>query len=243
MAYVPLWERLADALKRVMAAGASEAEAKADLCHAMADRKIGVRIRIAGNADYDRGKLFSRGNVSVPSHLVLGDFDWERSRPLKPWAIGPMPGQHYAWLGWKDHPIDLIELWTADVAEVLGVGARANESAREASAATVADETAAIPAPQAYFRSNPAPSRGKPPKYDYDQIRGQAFRLFKGHGIPSRNGEKGWQTRADLERKLAEFCNHVFGEEPAKSTLQGYAKKALADWAEHRADNSPKADN
>ena len=40
MAYTPDWEPLADALKRIVAAGSDEEEAKNDLCRAVADRKI-----------------------------------------------------------------------------------------------------------------------------------------------------------------------------------------------------------
>ena len=43
MAYVPEWERLAEARKRVMAAGLSKGEAERDLCAAMSDGKITVR--------------------------------------------------------------------------------------------------------------------------------------------------------------------------------------------------------
>jgi hypothetical protein len=119
MAYTPDWLPLADALQRVMATGVGEAEAKTDLCRAMADKKIDVRVRIARN-----GKVFSDGNVGVPTHLSAGDFDWANSRPVAQWSIGPRLGEHYRWLeDWKNHPLDLIELSTADVAGVLGGGA------------------------------------------------------------------------------------------------------------------------
>jgi hypothetical protein len=119
--YIPHWERLGDALKRVMATGAysSEEEAKTDLCRAMADREINVRVKIAASSYSMRGRLFSEGNVGVPSHLKSGDLDWEQSRSLQPWSIGPMPGQHYFGWDWKNLPLDLIELWTADVIDVL----------------------------------------------------------------------------------------------------------------------------
>lgn len=65
MAYTPDWERLADALQRVMAAGASEDESKLDLCRAVADGKIRVRVRIAGSGN----RVFSGGNVRVPPIL------------------------------------------------------------------------------------------------------------------------------------------------------------------------------
>jgi hypothetical protein len=98
-----------------MATGVSEDEAKTDLCRAVADRKIGVRVRIATS-----GKLFTGGNVSVPPHLTPGDLDWVQSRPLVKWPTGPRPGEHYSWPeGWENRPLDLIELSTADVVEIL----------------------------------------------------------------------------------------------------------------------------
>ena len=47
MAYTPDWEPLADALKRVLATGVDKDEARVDLCRAVADRKIHIRVRIA----------------------------------------------------------------------------------------------------------------------------------------------------------------------------------------------------
>jgi hypothetical protein len=110
--YSPEWEALADALKCVVAAtGVSEQQAKTDICNAMADRKIEVRV-ISGE------RTFSGGNVGVPRRLNPDDFDWSHSRPLKQWFIGPMPGQHYSWNG-SNVPISLVEVSTADVREVL----------------------------------------------------------------------------------------------------------------------------
>jgi hypothetical protein len=117
LAYIPDWEPLADALKRVMATGASEEEAKTDLCRAVADGKIRVRVRIA-TSHYKRGSVFSGGNVVVPAHLAPRDFDWARSRPIAQWRIGPRIGEHYFWNS-ENLPLDFIELWTADVAQVL----------------------------------------------------------------------------------------------------------------------------
>jgi hypothetical protein len=73
VAYTPDWEPLADALKRVMATGASEDEAKLDLCRAVADRKIDFQVRIA--SDYPmRGRVFSDGN-GVLTHQRLGGLE------------------------------------------------------------------------------------------------------------------------------------------------------------------------
>ena len=66
MAYTPDWELLADALKRVMMSGVGEDQAKADLCRAVSDRKIDVRVRIAATDCVMGGRVFSDGNVDVP---------------------------------------------------------------------------------------------------------------------------------------------------------------------------------
>jgi hypothetical protein len=118
--YLPNWEPLADALKRVMATGVSEDEAKSDLCHAVADRKIDVRVRIAASDYRMGGRVFAGGNVGVPRHLRPDDLDWLQSRPFAQWPIGPRPGEHYSWIGgWEKRPLDLIEVSTGDVMNVL----------------------------------------------------------------------------------------------------------------------------
>jgi hypothetical protein len=121
VAYVPDFEPLAEALKRVLAASSvKEDEAKRDICHAVADKKIAVQVRVAASDRSVGGHTFKRGNVGVPRHLNPEDFDWLQSRPLKRFSIGPQPGEHYSWIGgWEHRVIDLIELSTADVASVL----------------------------------------------------------------------------------------------------------------------------
>jgi hypothetical protein len=158
VAYTPDWEPLADALKRVLATGFSKSEAKLDLCRAMADRKINVRVRIAQDADSFRGRVFSDRNVSVPSHLSPNDLDWSRSRPLRPWPIGPVGPQNYTWIdGWKDRLIDLIELSTSDVSRIL-CGGRGNgtdkKGAHRTPITTVDQETSATRALASHLKKN-----------------------------------------------------------------------------------------
>jgi hypothetical protein len=130
VAYTPDWEPIAGSLKRVMGAGLSENEAKTDLCYATADKRIDVRVRIAACVPDMHGKIFSGGNVGVPAHLNPVDLDWVQSRPLKPWSIGPKLGQHYSWItGWKERPIDLIELSVRDVTNVLCIDEGVRENA------------------------------------------------------------------------------------------------------------------
>ena len=121
MPYVPDWEPLAAALKRVMASGATDDDAKLDICRAVADRKVGVRVTVARSNDQAMGGMvLSGGNVDVPARLDPDDFDWVRSRPLKRWLVGPRLIEHYTWTsGWSARSLDLIELSTRDVRRIL----------------------------------------------------------------------------------------------------------------------------
>jgi hypothetical protein len=160
-----------------MATGVTENEAKTDLCCAVADRKINVRVRIAATDRSMGGQFFSDGNVGVPRHLNPDDFDWTRSRPLRPWSIGPMLGQHYSW-DWEDRPIDLIELSTADVREVLcGAGARGGALRKD----TLENETGV---PHA-ARSSPHHTRGQPAR-ERAQI---AIKALYPQGVPDPASE------------------------------------------------------
>jgi hypothetical protein len=106
----------------VIATGVIEDEAKTDLCGAVADGKIPVRLKVDASARHIGGRVFSGENISVPMHLTPGDFDWVQSRPRNPWQVGPNRWQHYTqvWWSWQPQPIELIELATADVQGIFG---------------------------------------------------------------------------------------------------------------------------
>jgi hypothetical protein len=121
MAYVPDWERLSDALSRVIAAGISKPEAKRDICRAIADRKIRIRVQPA-KAEIPDAKWFGPAvgsNVAIPRDLSPRDLDWRKSLPKRPWQHG-------------DHPfvqlhLSLIELFSAHVTLLFCAGSRVPE--------------------------------------------------------------------------------------------------------------------
>jgi len=117
--YTPEWQRLTEILRYVMRAGLNEQDAKADLCNAIADGAVAVRVRVAGNASIGVGQVFGPTLVVVPSHLDPVDLDWDRSRPLMPWAIRRTVAQEYMGGGSGDgRPIALLKLCTEDVKRI-----------------------------------------------------------------------------------------------------------------------------
>jgi hypothetical protein len=93
MAHVPDWERLPDALKRVMATtGVAEHQAKLDLCRAISDRKIKVRFLVGKEEGSFRsigeqveGMVRHGSDADIATQLKPSDFDWQQSRQLQPW--------------------------------------------------------------------------------------------------------------------------------------------------------------
>jgi hypothetical protein len=182
VAYTPDWVPLADALKRVMATGVSEAEAKADLCNALADKKIDVRVRISKSDRARGGEVYSDGNVGVPSHLAPTDFDWKLSSPFAPWSIGPRLGEHYFWSGgWEKRPIDLIELLTANVIDELVAGAGAKQ-------VQMADQTTMVAQPNADTENQGAqPRKGSRTKREADRAAKALKVLYPNGAIPGQD--------------------------------------------------------
>jgi hypothetical protein len=197
VAYIPDWEPLADALQRVMATGASEDESKTDLCRAVADRKVDVRVRIAASDFAMGGRIFSKGNVSVPLHLDPRDFDWAQSRPLAQWRIGPRPGEHYVWIsGWEGRPVDLIELSTADVMRIF-CGAKDGQK----SLATARIETDAIKALASRLKGDPQITRVKAAEWCRASGYNLSARGFQSRVWPKARIEAGLGPTAKPGRK------------------------------------------
>jgi hypothetical protein len=133
--YIPDWERLLDAVERVMASGMKESEAKLDLCRAMSDRKIKMRFLVAkeeglGSLEIVAGTVRQGSDVDIPSHLDPRDFDWLQSRPLKPWR-DIRGGFSVLATDWR---LEWIEVFRDDVTRVL-CGAESGRESPEKHAA------------------------------------------------------------------------------------------------------------
>jgi hypothetical protein len=180
-----------------MAAGASEDESKLDLCRAVADGKIRVRVRIAGSGN----RVFSGGNVRVPPHLGPSDFDWARSRPLAQWYIGPKLGQHYYWNGGPE-TLDLIELSTSDVKNLFGCGGeRANNNPQKKPTTTAAQESAAIKALASHLKMNSDLARQDAINWCRQSGFALTGRGFQNRVWPTARKEAGLDARAAPGRK------------------------------------------
>jgi hypothetical protein len=113
MAHEPKWECLSLTLKRLMASGAAEKDAKRDLCNAIADKKIRLRLRFAWRPttqDFLTGRdkpdteIRYVKKVQIPAILKPGDFDWQRSQVRKPalWRKRKIRGPSGSFLGnWR----------------------------------------------------------------------------------------------------------------------------------------------
>jgi hypothetical protein len=90
-AYVSEWEPLPEALARVMQArGLTREDAQAPICGGIADGSIKIRgkpgIRpVDGFCAPDT--VLDGKDFLIPSELKPADFDWENSRPNKPWVV------------------------------------------------------------------------------------------------------------------------------------------------------------
>jgi hypothetical protein len=222
------WEPLADALERVkvMATGVSEEQAKLDLCHAMADRKINVRVRVAAT-----GEIFSDSQVGVPPHLSPDDLDWTRSRPKAPWRIGPRLGEHYMSItGWKNQELNQIELSIADVIEVL-CGGEDNRwlAKRELPSSPARFEPQENDRKQAVKKNNKGKG-GRPRVLDEATVAADVRQLMNDHGEFSPD-DSTWNAKA----RLFEALRDKYGEHISDSTLRSYVNPPLAEWYGKRA--------
>lgn len=117
MAYVRAWQRLSDAVESVTAAaGRSREEAKTDICQAIADRTVKIQGKLKRHTTrpLTSNSVLEGTAFETPAEIKLEDFDWEASRPLKPWFVrrGTFESPGYWELAW-------IELFSADVMNIL----------------------------------------------------------------------------------------------------------------------------
>jgi hypothetical protein len=170
--YVPEWEILADVLTRVLATGLEPERAKGQICSAIDDRKIGIRVKV-DETDHDiPGKIRTGGKqVEPPLPLDPKDLDWVLSRPKDAWDTGPSQVESYL-AGWEWHPRRITLLWlqTADVIDIFcsatGTGASAASKGGIDTQAATASEMQRIIKPIAGLSSDRpqvAPSEGPSP--------------------------------------------------------------------------------
>jgi hypothetical protein len=70
---------------------------------------------------------------------------------------------------------------------------------------------------------------GRKPVYDLDHVIGVVRRMVKQRGgLPSSDGDVGWQSEADIHAVVADWFMNTIQKVPAKSTLQRLVKLALA---------------
>jgi hypothetical protein len=141
MAYVAEWQRLPYALTVMADAGLDEQTAKEALCGLIVDGKVKVRLTPDQPISIHHD-TFKGANIKVPSHLVPGDFDWNTSRPCKPWSIGPrdwVSAERHAF-SWNHRAIALIEVCNSDIVRYAkSIGTR--DTREEARRLTLRDDT------------------------------------------------------------------------------------------------------
>jgi len=138
MPYIRDWQGLPDALKSVASKDSSDDDAKRDICNAIADQKIKIRLSLRRHTSKlmtSRGRWLTNEEVEIPSPLEPEDFDFENSRPIKPWAVRREKIPHLAGY-WH---IERIELSKSDVEKLL------ISSAGSSSAASIPHQPASGP--------------------------------------------------------------------------------------------------
>lgn len=143
---------MGDALTRVAATGIDEAQAKRKICTAIGERKVNIQVCA--------GTVHNGEEFEIPADLTPSDFNWQKSRPLRPWRLKTdevsRREEAEAWSAaaessrvmWRVRTgrldplspapplsVDWIELFKDDVTKVLCSGERANSKAQEKAAA------------------------------------------------------------------------------------------------------------
>lgn len=205
MPYLPSWEKLADALKRVESFGTTTETAKVEICQAIADRNIPVRVVVATADHAVGGKTVQGSNLNVPQHLGPSDFNWDLSRPLDAWGTGPYPDYGVSGWSWEARPIELIEVSTDDLIHVLG-----NSGQQSARSGQSNEELKPISKNRG----------GRPRKYDWDAFYTEVIRLANTpDGLPDE--------RSELNQHMKDWCATNFLTQPDELDIRNRIRQIL----------------
>jgi hypothetical protein len=81
-----VWERLPDFVARFASLGIDEAQAKQNICRAIAARRVKIRFRVVDSLAREFvGTVRSGTEVEIPADLKPSDLNWDESHPLNPW--------------------------------------------------------------------------------------------------------------------------------------------------------------
>jgi hypothetical protein len=127
MTYVPDWEPIADALSRAVALGVATDEAKRQICAAISDRRIEMRLILAEDLGLGLDEMeVPRAELRIPPRLKPEDIDWTGSVPLKRWFPQPRRLEESVVLygarvqNLFNRKVAVLQLRTADVAAIFG---------------------------------------------------------------------------------------------------------------------------
>ena len=200
MAYTPAWETLAEALARLVAAGQTEADAKRDLCRAIADGAIPIELVLTEDAQRPETTVSAAG-LEVPARILPADIDWQLSRPIKPWPLA------------KQRLGEPMTLYIARVRDLLE---RTIETVMVRSS-----EVSKLLGPIAQAASTPTQDRPRPKSGSGTKFQGvkEAIRELWHGGVP-----KGLVTK-DRNKKIIEWLKSRGRSVPHERTIQRAAQK------------------
>jgi hypothetical protein len=129
--YTPEWESIREALERIRAAGVSEKQAKRNLCRAMAERRVDVRLTTVGKNPSQNLPELTFEHSDISPRLSPRDIAWSSSRASRrSTAWGPKPhnpAQPISFftqraMAFADRVVALIEVRSAQVTRIFLCG-------------------------------------------------------------------------------------------------------------------------
>ena len=198
MPYVPKWERLSDAVARIMnATGMSKEAAQADICCAIADGAIKIRIKPERRQidSFHTSNVYDGKDFHIPNKIKTENLNWERSCPIQPWpvqrGIGLPPGLWY---------IEWIELFVSDVTRELCSTGSQSDAGGHASGTVGTTVTSAPALESSGVGSDAGPQRAA---VDQSRRRGARPKKFEQARNAMRNDiQQGRLTVSQLEDML-----------------------------------------